>query len=382
MMLPAEEFGAFDFGLTAAEERRARTLHTQSIVVDMLFQGPCGRRSYTEGMIAALAAADDADAACDASQEAPIRRALAGADDGEFERCWRASGVTAGNRQAGRSLFGDPKLALAQAQFDSFPWLVKASAAADIRRAKASGCHAGFMSAQDTTGLDPDLRVLQSVYDLGVRMLGLTYNSQNLVGSGCTDVSDGGLSSFGRKVVSHMNGLGIVIDTAHCGARTTLDACRSSQLPVVASHTSSAGLYPVDRAKHDDELKAIASTGGVIGVYALPCFLTSEPMPTIDVMLDHVDYLADVVGWQHVGLGTDWPMQLDAWTISEHLLPMGLGAGFATKHNLGTENLVGFDDYRDFPNITRGLVKRGYADEQIRGILGENFLRVFEVVCG
>lgn len=381
--LVADRFGEFDFGLTSADEARARELHEHSIVVDMLFQGPCGRRSYGPALVEQLAALGlEADAACDASQEAPIRRALAGSDDGEFERCWRQSGVTAGNRQAGRSLFGDPKLALAQAQFDTFDWLVKALVAGDIRRAKTIGVHAGFMSAQDANGLDGELRVLQSVHDAGLRMLGLTYNSQNLVGSGCTDESDGGLSTFGRKVVARMNELGMIVDTAHCGPRTTLDACRLSNRPVIASHTSAAALLAVARAKSDDELEAIAQTGGVVGVYALPCFLTAAASPTIEALLDHVDYLTELVGWQHVGLGTDWPMQLDEWTIRERLLPMGYGAGFRAEHALSTGNLVGFDDYRDYPNITRGLIARGYGDEQIRGILGENFLRVFEAVCG
>lgn len=381
MTRSVERFGSFDFGLTPDEEARARDLHATSVIVDMLFQGPCGHRSFSPEMVDELAGAGlDADAACTAAQRAPIRRALAGDDGGEFERCWRESGVTAGNRQAGRSLFGDPNLALAQAQFDAFPWLTKALSAADIRRAKNAGDHAGFMSAQDANGVDDELQVLQSVYDQGLRMLGLTYNRQNLVGSGCTDESDGGLSTFGRRVVARMNALGMIVDTAHSGRRTTLDACRVSRQPVVASHTSAAALYAVARAKSDDELKAIAGTSGVIGVYALPCFLGADANLTIESLLDQVDYLAGLVGWRHVGIGTDWPMQLDAWTIREHLLPMGYGAGFDS--GLGTGNLIGFDDYRDYPNITRGLVARGYADDEIRGILGENFLRVFEAVCG
>ena len=322
------------------------------------------------------------DAACSASEEAVIRRALAADDNGGFERCWRESGVTAGNRQAGKKLLAGPNLALAQAQFDTFTWLIKALEAADIRRAKQLGLHAGFISAQDASGLDSDLRVIQSLYDLGLRMLGLTYNTQNLVGSGCTDESDGGLSTFGRKVVARMNELGMIIDTAHSGCRTTLDACRLSSQPVVASHSSAAALYPVARAKSDDEIRAIAETGGVVGVYALPCFLTADVDPTIESFFDHIDYLTALVGWEHVGLGTDWPMQLDEWTIRECLLPMGYGAGFTAADKLGTGNLDGFDDYRDFPNITRGLVARGYRDQQIRGILGENFLRVFETACG
>jgi membrane dipeptidase len=103
---------------------------------------------------------------------------------------------------------------------------------------------------------------------------------------------------------------------------------------------------------------------------------------TIEAMLDHIDYVSELVGWRHVGVGTDWPLQADQGSLRDLFLPRMSETGFRAEDRVGIANLVGFDDYRDFPNIVRGLVGRGYTDEQIRGILGENFLRVFEAVCG
>ncbi len=146
---PSERFGVFDFGLTPEEERRALRLHGESVVVDMLFQGPCGYRSF--------ALLDTPEPLPDESAErryfstffAPIRAALRG-DFDEFRACWEHSGITAGNRQVG---YGLEAFGIAQAQFDAFPWLVKALRAADIRRAKVEGRRAGFLSTQDTADL-------------------------------------------------------------------------------------------------------------------------------------------------------------------------------------------------------------------------------------
>jgi membrane dipeptidase len=386
----AETFGAYDFGLSAAQEARARRLHAESIIVDSLFQGPCGYRSYTAEMIGQLerehARHGNALQGYLSAVVMPIRRAIAG-EFPEFEQIWRASGITAGNRQAGGNSVEEALglFALAQAQFDRLPWLSKATVAADIRRAKAEGVHAGFLSTQNTLDIGQNLDRLNQYHDLGMRMIGLTYNSVNFVGGGCTDRVDCGVTDFGVKVIGRMNELGIIVDTAHSGRRTTLDACALSTAPVVASHTSAAGVFRHDRAKSDEELRAIAATGGYIGVYCIPIFLTAEPGATIEHFLDHVDYIARLVGPQHVGIGSDWPLQMPEWgrrVLAEYAAELGfrLEHGATTPERLG--NLVGFDDYRDFPNITRGLMARGYSDEEIAGILGGNFLRVFEQVCG
>src|SRR5437764_11659454 len=114
---------------------------------------------------------------------------------------------------------------------------------------------------------------------------------------------------FGVDVVKHMNELGMMVDSSHCSHLTTLDACRVSKKPVNANHTGARSVFPHARCKSDEALRAIAGTGGVIGVLALPAFLTDAPTPTIEHMLDHIDYIAKLVGWRHVAIGTDWPMQ-------------------------------------------------------------------------
>jgi membrane dipeptidase len=382
-----QAFGTYDFGLSAEQEERAARLHRESIVCDMLFQGPCGYRCFTPEMEAELAADFETHhndlKYVFAAMAMPFRRALAG-EFPEFQSCWEASGVTAGNRQVATG-FNDQTIwgwAAHTASFDRFPWLIRALTAADIRRAKAEGKIAGYISSQNTTEMGENLKLIEALHLLGLRMLQLTYNSMNFVGAGCTERTNAGVSIFGQRLIERMNELGIIVDTGHCGRQTTLDACSLSTQPVVASHTAAAGVYAVDRAKSDEELRALAATGGVIGIVAVPFFLAPGAGVTIEAMLDQIDYVATLVGWEHVGIGTDWPLQSSKEAV-RHLDTGGAEVGFRPEHNLDSRtNLIGFDDYRDFPNITRGLVKRGYSDEQIQGILGENFLRVFAQVCG
>lgn len=379
-----ESFGTFDFGLTPEEEARATRLQEEAVIVDLLFQGPCGYRAFTDEMIVELQ--EDYDRHRDPGRPFSFgkrlvtRAAIAGRLP-DFQQSWEGSGITGGNRQTG--IQGLEAFAVAQAEFDAFDWLIKATTVADFRRAKAEGKRAGYISTQNAEGIDPGLERLDALYLFGMRMLGLTYNSMNGIAGGCTERTDAGISDFGARVVARMDELGMIVDTAHSGRQTTLDACLLSKHPVVASHTAAQAVTPHDRGKSDEELQALAATGGVIGVVAVPPFLsTDDEGVTIEAMLDHIDYIATLVGWQHVGIGTDWPLTAPKWWLETLYLPMSYQMGFRPEHRLGEPNLIGFDDYRDFPNITRGLVKRGYSDEQILGILGENALRVWQDVCG
>lgn len=382
-----DSFGGYDFGLDAVQEERASRLHRETLIIDTMFQGPCGYRSFSEEATSELAALRQEEpeliTTFAAALYRPIREAVAG-NSKELEETWAGSGVTGANREIDNwvpDLFG--QFAAHQASFDRLPWLRKALVAADFRRAHADGERAGYLSTQDTIHFGADLDLVRTACDLGLRMLQLTYNSQNLVGAGCTERTDAGVTHFGRKLIALMDELGIIVDTSHCGPRTTLDACELSERPVVASHTSAAALYPVDRAKSDDELKAIAETGGTVGIYAVPFFLGDSPGVTIEAMLDHVVYVSELVGVEHVTIGTDWPMQLPKNVLREVMAPLSATAGFRDEHKLDTTaTLLGFDDYRDYPNITRGLVARGFGDAEITAILGANFLRVFEAVCG
>jgi len=384
----SEAFGVFDFGLDEQQEQRARKLHEESIIVDALFQGPVGYRVYDDELNAELRASfeshKDRMRAFRDSLVAPVRLAVQGRFDA-FKEHWDASGVTCGNRQVelADDVARDVSFAFAQLQFDRFDWLTKALTADDIRRAKATGTHAGLVSSQVLSGPWRDLDALATYHDFGLRMCQLTYNSMTSVGGGCTDLGNAGLSSFGIASVKAMNDLGIMVDTGHVGKQTTLDACEFSEGPVVASHTAAAGVYQHARGKDDETIRAIAQTGGVIGVVTVPFFLGPEKDVDINVFLNHLEHVAEVGGMDAVCIGTDWPLQAPRWMQTDVLQPIFDETGFRPEdHTDATQQLIGFDDYRDFPNITRGLVARGWSDEDIRKVLGENFLRVMEKICG
>lgn len=267
-----------------------------------------------------------------------------------------------------------------------FAWARRARTAADIRAAKSAGEIALWGMCWLNLLRPDDLHLVEVAHELGVMdVVELAYNRMNFVGAGCTERYDPGLSNFGLQFVRRCNEVGVIVDTAHSGRQTTLDACRASRKPVVATHTGATALYEHERSKSDEELREIAASGGVIGVFAIPFFLGTpgESPPTIELMLDHVDYIVQLVGWEHVAIGTDWPLALPEGVQRRVFLPLTEALGFRNEHDIDvTATLVGFRDPRDLLNVTRGLVSRSYEDEQIRGILGENFLRVFEDVCG
>lgn len=239
------------------------------------------------------------------------------------------------------------------------------------------------MSTQETDAIGRDLNRLDAVYDFGLRVLQMMYNNQNLIGSGCAERSDGGVSNFGVSFIRRMNELGIIVDTSHSGRQTTLDACRHSTSPVIASHTASSALYPHMRCKSDDEMRAIAATGGVVGIFAMPWFIHDDPRATtLDHVLDHIEYVAELIGSDHVGIGTDWPMSDVVWALIYFKDNVAPRLGFEPGTGPSTELIRGFERYSLFSNFTRGLVARGFNDEDIAKIIGGNWLRVFETVCG
>jgi membrane dipeptidase len=383
--------GQFDFGLSAEEEARAARLHRECIIVDLLSQ-------HAGGSIFAAYPKD-------LQQEFRARRATSRVGvDGLMEvvywpyemsklgkcdliREWlQSSGLTCGTYGLDVHDGRDPSaihLETLVQRYADLPWLRYVTTAREIRQAKRDNVVAFYAHCQPVTPAPRDLEAFDAAYAKGLRSFMLTYNRMDSIGVGCTERVDAGLSMFGIEVVEHCNQLGMIVDVSHCGDLTTLDACRHSRRPVNANHTAARGLHAHARGKSDEALEAIADTGGVIGVVAVPAFLTGDANPTIATMLDHIDYIAALVGWKHVAIGTDWPLQAPDDVLAATLGAAAGSIGFRKEDRLElTRRLEGFDDCRDLPNITRGLVKRGYSDEQIRGILGENALRVFQEVCG
>jgi membrane dipeptidase len=389
--MSASPSGRFAFGLDADQEARADRLHGECIIVDMLSQHAGGNifahypAELQPDLREQLAAQKTAFDRYLTAVFWPYEMSLCGKSDLLLD-WYKTSGLTCGTYGVAVHDGRDPwmeRWEAVAARYAELPWLRYVTTSAQIRQAKLDGAVAFYAHWQPVSPIPRDLKAIDTAYGKGLRSLMLTYNLMDCVGVGCTERVDAGLSRFGIDVVKHCNRIGMIVDVSHCGPATTLDACLHSTKPVNANHTSARGVYDHARGKSDEALRAIAATGGVIGVVAVPAFITDEGVATIEHMLDHIDYIARLVGWQHVAIGTDWPLQAPVEIQREVLAPNRADTGFREEDRLDvTKTLNGFTDCRDLKNITRGLVKRGYDDEQIRAILGENALRVFAAVCG
>ncbi|MCI0627393.1 MAG: dipeptidase [Acidobacteria bacterium] len=217
-------------------------------------------------------------------------------------------------------------------------------------------------------------------YSFGQRVSQLTYNARNLLGNGCAERRDGGLSDFGVSVVERMNQLGMVVDVSHCGDRTTLDALEVSKQPVLFTHSNCRALVPNQpRCKTDEAIKKMAAKGGVMGITGMRMFVRDTEPTTIEHMLDHYDHVARWVGVEHVGIGSD--TDLDGYD--------SLPAEFQTRLRAAYKSSIGFRKKTDIDGVdhhmrtfdlAEGLVRRGYSDHDIELILGGNFQRVLSAV--
>ena len=378
--------GRYPFGLSADQETRAARLHADSIVVDAQCMQPGGTAIFDElppDLFERAFGKTTGRAALLMGAMAPFWLAAKHGDD-TIRRWWRMSGVDVGHNWVGTQTgWADAVARPGLTWIHELDWIRPVTTVRQIRENKKNDVVSLWGYDQPLFGIPNDPTAIDRAYAEGLRTLMLTYNRMDYVGQGCTERVDAGLSNYGIDVVRRCNDLGIVVDTSHCGKRTTLDACEFSTTPVLANHTTAEALHPHARAKSDEEIRAIAATGGVVGIVTVPFFLSPDPEPTIEAMLDHIEYVAKLVGARHVGIGTDWPFQQPAALLEATLGGMLAEIGFRPEDKVAiAATLVGFRDYRDMPNVTRGLVKRGYSDTEIAGILGENYLRVYERVCG
>lgn len=295
----------------------------------------------------------------------------------------RAGGVDAnlvtGLREGERPLIrpGSPHLWFARRRSDR---VLQATRVADIHRARAEGKVALVFGWQRSDYLGEDVAGLAGFHRMGLRSAGLTYNVGNYVGSGCVDPVQGGLSRLGVEVVRALQELGIVVDVGgHCSEATSFDALRIAEGPVVCSHTNPRALRDNPRAMTDDLFRAIAGTGGVIGITAFNFFLVETGRATVDDYLDHVDYAARLVGVDHVGLGLD---QIVGRVVSGPVDPRKFPPeAYPPRYEdwIYPEELT---DFTGVPLITAGLLERGYGRDQVEKIMGLNWLRVWEEIWG
>ena len=244
---------------------------------------------------------------------------------------------------------------------------------ADIRRAKAEGRVGIILGWQNTCGIDDDVGNLALFRELGVRIMQLTYNSQNLVGSGCWESRDGGLSDFGRHVVDEMNRLGILIDLSHVGPQTSDDAIRHSKVPVAYTHCCPM-LKQHARNKTDEQLKTIADAGGFVGFASYTPFLPKGEDSTLDDCVAGMDYLIDLIGEENVGIGTDWVQDQDVAFFNYLSSDKGKGRATATPHKKVPSMPKGLETLGDFRNFIPAMERAGWSETRIRRVLGENWL--------
>jgi membrane dipeptidase len=238
----------------------------------------------------------------------------------------------------------------------------------DILRAKKEGKLALGFHHQGTNALQTDLNMVSLYYKLGVRALLLCYNNKNSVGDGCHEPTNAGLSSFGRSLIREMNRVGMLVDCSHTGYRTTMDAMEICTSPVVFSHSNARKLCDHERNIWDDQIKACAHTGGVIGMNGMGIYIADNDASN-EAMFKHVDYMCELVGWQHVGLGLDYVYFADGfYNLIRSKPDMYPPADYPIPQEFfNPEQLTG---------LTQIMLDHGYTAGQIHGILGGNFLRV------
>jgi membrane dipeptidase len=318
------------------------------------------------------------------------RAALDEAERAEFAEAMSVSGVTAIFQNAGEEGSDPLRLLKRLARFTYLTdhlrgVLNRAASPDDLEAAWKKGEHALYLTgngvplAQQYVNPTEELGYIRVFFQLGIRMMHVTYNRRNLLGDGCAEPANGGLSDLGRAAIAEMNRVGVIVDVAHSGWRTSFEAAKASTKPMVASHTVCGALNPHIRSKPDDVIKAICDTGGLIGICWIPSFLAGTG--DIAALLDHIDHAVKTWGIEHVGIGSDVahtsqhsanvkgiPSRGRRRTRYESLWPDGaLGGHWPNAASLGWTN---------WPLVTVGLIQRGYSEDAIRAILGGNMLRV------
>ncbi len=371
-------------------------LHANSLVVESYGFSP---RAAVDGDKMKEAAEDGASEIelKDMREEMLMSRCVTdAAERQEYMDAWEAAGVTCTFQNAGEEGIAISRLLKRLARFTYVTDLMrdfvfKAVTPDDIVSAKKQNKHCLYFSGngvpipQDWVSVEEELRFIRVFFQLGVRMMHLTYNRRNMIGDGCGEPSDGGLSDFGRAVVAEMNRLGVIVDVAHCGWRTSREAAEVSERPIVASHTTCGALHEHIRSKPDSVIRTIVGRGGLIGICCVPGFLGGQG--DIAKMMEHIDYAVKTFGADHVAIGTDvaytsrmaaeqnkkLPKRRKTRNGWEHLWPTGSYPASAGDSQLSMA-------WTNWPLFTVGLVQLGYSDSDIQKILGGNALRVARAV--
>jgi len=314
-----------------------------------------------------------------------------------YTRAGRIANAYAGMKRSGLTAclgdFGESRVSSFQPfQFDDVVWdlgmrlcdishqdyMFVASRASDVLEAKAQDRIALFPSLETASCIANDLDKVDVLYGLGIRCMGLTFNSKNTIGDGSNERNPGGLSKFGLRVIERMNQVGMLIDIAHASAETAAEAIDASEHPIICSH----GLADLPgsnslKKKTDAIAHRLAKKGGLVAIQAVPNITTSGPRQTLDDVVDHIEHFCGAIGADFVGVGMD---RFFGDHVAFDMVMEEYGEPTVTKYE--ASSIEGLEDPGQWSNIVRGMISRGFSDEDIRKVVGQNAMRVLKVVIG
>lgn len=261
-----------------------------------------------------------------------------------------------------------------QRRVDAVPWATVIRSAADIRAAKADDRVGFILSSQTPTIFENRIELVRANYDLGLRVVQLSYQKRNLIADGCGEPQDGGVSAYGRLVIDELNRLGVAIDISHASDRTMRDAIALSAAPPFFSHSNARAVVPHPRNVPDEVLRDLAAVGGICCISAYADFLKQGGSVTGTTLSDYVDmvrYVADLIGVENIGIGFDVGEARTAAEVAH------IGGADPTKRYV-----MQLRSRRDLPLLTEILLERGFSEDEVAGIMGGNLLRYYETVWG
>ncbi|MER9158383.1 membrane dipeptidase [Mesorhizobium sp. M0778] len=247
---------------------------------------------------------------------------------------------------------------------------------ADVERAKREGKLAVALDLEGANALDKNIEMIGAFHRLGIRQMNLAYNKNNSFAGGCTD-EDIPLTPLGREAIVEMNRVGMMVDVTHTGYRSSMEVMEISKTPVIFTHSNPRALWDHDRNLRDDQIKACARTGGVVGINGVSKYMAADEDCTPETIVNHIDYVANLVGVDHVGLGLDAVLDPDEMPNLVKEFP-----------NVWPESEADQWDYSSWrfilpeqiPDIAEGLLLRQYSDTDVKKIMGQNFARVATAV--
>ena len=267
--------------------------------------------------------------------------------------------------------------------FERFPDLIfQGKTGEDVRLARETDRTAIFYGFQNPSPMEDDIRLVEILHTLGARFMQLTYNNQSLLGTGCYENNDSGITRMGKEVIEEMNRVGLVVDMSHSAERSTLEAIEISSRPIVITHANPGFWEPALRNKSDTVLRELGASGGMLGFSMYPHHLKGKGDCTLQSFCEMIAATAELMGVDHIGLGSDlcqdqpdsvveW-MRVGRWTKK-------IDYGEGSAGNAGFPPMpTWFNDNRDFGNVEQGLRDVGLSDEDTGKIMGDNWLRFFD----